>query len=432
MDEIASMTGSRQLSEGRRRLLLAAILVLATAVLSVGITHDYRLKHEDNNALYATIARSHLLLGLSTTRGQDLMVQRDTHQGTFYAHHPPGIGLILAGAMAVTGYDDPPLVRGVAIAFHLLSLLLFYRILRQVLGEHEALLGALLFAILPEAAFFGRMLNHEPMALPALLLMVERYLAYLRHGGRWRLAAMTLAAAWGALVAWLAFFAIAACAAHAALGVRRGRSRAGSALVTLLAAGIALFALDLVHIGWVLGWDYSDLLHTLTSRSGAGGGIDPVHWLSHQLDLHRRYFTGTGLIALIWLAFRVVRGGWRTVRHRCRSGLEPAEEVAAIFLLAGIGYLLAFNAAADKHHYWQFVLLPADAIAMVLLWRRVTTWVRRRKGTARIARAVVPAVIVAEVLVTSAITLYSRHTTVEPYCVQTVATIRQELLDHYR
>jgi len=419
----------RKIGIAHNRLLLAGFLTLATALLCVGLESDYRLKHEDNNALFATIARSHLELGLGATRGHDVLFNRGSNTGQFYAHHPPGAGLILAGVMSVTGRDDPLLVRGVAVAFHLVSLGLFYRILRRTLGESEALLGALLFAILPQAAFFGRMLNHEPMVLPALLLMVDRYLAFMERGGWRRLAGTTMAAVWGALVAWLAFFVLAACSVHALLHLRWVRERARPALLTLVVTGGALFALDLAHLGWVVGWDYGELIQVLTSRTGARGDVEPLRWLSHLADVHRRYFTATGLVALIWLGSRVVRRSWEALRRGSEPDLEPAEQMAAIFLLAGLGYLLVFNAAAAKHHYWHFALLPADVIAMVLLWRRVLAWARAGgSGWRTWARRAVPVLIAAEVLISSTTTLWKRHTTDEPYCLETVAAMRRDLL----
>ncbi len=50
---------------------VAAIFVLQLLLLLTGINRDYQLKHEDNNALHATFARSHLRLGLAITRGQN-------------------------------------------------------------------------------------------------------------------------------------------------------------------------------------------------------------------------------------------------------------------------------------------------------------------------------------------------------------------------
>ena len=141
MDERGSRYAppGREIGGPRRRLLFAAILVLAAALLCIGVRRDYRLKHEDNNALYSTIARSHLELGLGTHRGQDLLFNRRAQIGQVYAHHPPGIGLLLAGAMAATGRDGPALVRGVAIGFHLLSLVLLYGLLRRSSAPRSAL-----------------------------------------------------------------------------------------------------------------------------------------------------------------------------------------------------------------------------------------------------------------------------------------------------
>ena len=53
------------------RLAVALIFLLQLALLAIGITRDYRLKHEDNNALHATFARAHLQLGLGTTKAQN-------------------------------------------------------------------------------------------------------------------------------------------------------------------------------------------------------------------------------------------------------------------------------------------------------------------------------------------------------------------------
>ena len=64
--------------------------------MAIGITRDYRLKHEDNNALHATFARAHLQLGFETTKGQNYFHNPATGSGEFYANHPPGPGLVLA------------------------------------------------------------------------------------------------------------------------------------------------------------------------------------------------------------------------------------------------------------------------------------------------------------------------------------------------
>src|SRR5688572_26737602 len=89
----------------RRSPAIVAVFVLQIAVLTIGITRDYRLKHEDNNAFHATFARSHLVLGLDATRGQNYFYSPVSSSGMFYRNHPPGPGLALAIAYGVTGND---------------------------------------------------------------------------------------------------------------------------------------------------------------------------------------------------------------------------------------------------------------------------------------------------------------------------------------
>jgi len=203
------------------RWCVLPIVVLALVLLSIGVTLDYRLKHEDNNAMHAAFARDHLLAGFGVTRAQDAFVNPDNGRVTFYAHHPPGCGLLLAGAFAITGSDRPVVVRSVAIAATLLTLILLWRLVRREEGPRAALVAAAAFAILPQAAFYGRMVNHEVLALPAIVLLVDRYFATARGGGWRTTAGLATAAAVGALLAWVTFFAIAACAVHAVLSIRR-------------------------------------------------------------------------------------------------------------------------------------------------------------------------------------------------------------------
>ena len=107
------------------RLSVAAIFALQLGLLAIGITRDYRLKHEDNNALHATFARAHLQLGFETTKGQNYFHNPATGSGVFYANHPPGPGLVLAAAYYLTGNDGPLITRATAAAFHVFAALLF-------------------------------------------------------------------------------------------------------------------------------------------------------------------------------------------------------------------------------------------------------------------------------------------------------------------
>ena len=407
---------------GEPKWLIIPVAVLALVLLSIGVTRDYRLEHEDNNAMHATFAHNHLAAGLRATRAHDAFVNPGTGRVEYYAHHPPGCGLVLAAAFAVTGSEEPLVVRAVAIAATLLSLVLVWRLVRREEGAPAALVAAIAFAVLPQAAFYGRMVNHEVLALPCVVILVDRYFATARGGG-WRAAtAMAASAVVGALLAWVMFFAIAACAIHAALSIRRPQlyPAAGRALALLAALGAALFALDVAHIAWVRGGDLSDLAGIFSRRVGAGQDYGAVQWVRKMFGFSRRLATLSGTLALVWLATRIVRGVAGKVR------MKPVEEVAAVFLAAGLGYLIVFNWGAWQHHYWQFPLLPAVVIALALA---VTALGRGAiEGRHRTVSRVVLALLILEVVATSAVGLYARHTTPEDRVIKAVETFRSRCL----
>ncbi len=398
------------------------VLILAAMILSIGIGHDYRLKHEDNNALHAAFGRAHVGAGLGVTKGHDAYVNRKNGRVHFYAHHPPGCGLVLGGVFAVTGSSSPPVVRGVAISATLATLVLLWWIVRREAGPRPALVSALAFAVLPQAAFYGRMVNHEVLVLPFIVLLVDRYFAFARGGSMRTMIGLTFAATAGALFSWAIFFTLAACAVHAVISVRRRDAypAAGQALALVLSLGAVLFAIDLAHIAWVKGGDLSDLAAIFSSRVGADQLYGPFEWAHKMLGFSRRLATASGTIALIWLAVRTVRA------LLGKSPLRPLEEFTAVFLGGGLGYLIVFNWGAWQHHYWQFPLLPAVAVALALAVTAIAE--NAREGRRRMAYRVLLGLIILEVMTASTAALYKRHTTPEDRVIQAVESLQSRFL----
>jgi len=399
-----------------------AIFTLQIVLLTIGITRDYQLKHEDNNALHATFARSHLQLGLGTTRGQNYFYNPTSHEGTFYPNHPPGPGLILAVFYGLTGHDGPVVTRAVAIGFHVLGTWLFYGLARRVLKQRwEVILALLLYVVLPESAFFGRMLNHEILVLPAAILLVRAYWESVAGDwprSRW-MTAMGLAAAWAACSGWAGFFAIGACALHSAWEafVRRN-PRATPPFILLTAAGGMLFAGTIAHLLSVRGGDVAHLRTLMASRMGTGEGGRHLAWLGRIIELHWRYFglaSAAGLAAMVYRAFR-----WKAAPR------DPAQEVGLIFLLAGGGYVAAFLFNATKHDYWQFLLLPASALGVALLVRgvRAATSLPARRSL----RRVLLGLVIFDIALATAVTLVQRHVKKEGYCIRIVQELRRDVL----
>lgn len=396
--------------------LLLPIAAGALAILCIGLGRDYVLKHENNNALYTSFARSHLELGLAVTRGHDLFYSRGTEVTGFYAHHPPGIALVLAAAFWLTGEDGPVTTRLVAITFTMSALLLIAALVRRELGPCEGLLAAGIFAILPQSAFYGRMVNHEILALPAIIVVVASYHDFAATGRKRSALLLALAAAVGTFLAWATFFALAACGAHALLRYRRRGAR--TALLLLAPLSLALFAANIMHILHVKQDELADLSSIFLRRVGAGQEYSAFDWLSKMSSFSLRLFCVTGTLALIWLAIRVGR------RWMASESVRPIEEMGAIFAGAGVGYLVVFNWGAWQHHYWQYPLLPAVVIATVLAFEALAVKARRAERR----RQVLLVLALIEIVASSTLGLYKRHSRIDAFVVERVETLRAQHL----
>ena len=82
----------------RRLILRAALVLYAFGILSIGLTRDWRLRHEDNGAMHTTLALSHLRLGIAATRAHDMFFNPHSGEASPYGHHPPATALLVAGA----------------------------------------------------------------------------------------------------------------------------------------------------------------------------------------------------------------------------------------------------------------------------------------------------------------------------------------------
>jgi hypothetical protein len=193
--------------------------VYAFSLLSIGLTRDWRLRHEDNGAMHTTLALSHQRLGLSRTRGHDLFFNPHTGEATPYGHHPPATALIVAGAFSLTGSDSPAVARLAVIAFHLGSVFLLTRLLMEFFTPLQALLGGFVMATLPMSTYFGRMVNYEPLCLFAVMLQLYGYVRQKLADARglaWLVSGIVL----GGLIDWTSFFFAGTLAVIEALDLR--------------------------------------------------------------------------------------------------------------------------------------------------------------------------------------------------------------------
>jgi len=396
----------------------AGVLLVAALVLSIGLTRDWCLLHEDNGAFFTTLALSHLRLGLGTTRAHDMLVLTETGEVHPYGHHPPGVALLLAAAFAASGSDAPTVARGVAIAVHLGSIALALALLGRLLPPRLATAGALFFAVVPMSAFFGRMVGYEPFALFPVLLQLLGWTRFRQVGGREGLGLLTAGIVVGGLIDWAPFFFAGLLAIVEALDRMAKRTPSSAALAVLLGTGAGVAALAVAHLA--LAGGLVGLREVLAKNRPLGGGPPPVDFLLGQLEGFRRYFTHAGLASAVAVALALGRP-----RGGLGRALLPDEPVLRRFLavtaLAPLAWVLAAPAWANVHPYWKFYFLPYAATSAALV---IGTLARGVSSRPRLFRSLV-ALFALEVAATSVYMLRLRHTRPGDYAVQEVAKIRR-------
>jgi len=408
-------------------MMQLALALYCFGILSIHLTADWRLRNEDNGAMHTTLALSHRQLGLARTRAHDLFFNPHTGQALRYGHHPPATALLLAGAFALTGSDSPAVARLSVIAFHLGSVFLVTSLLGEFFGTRRRLLGGFVMATLPMSAYFGRMVNYEPLCLFFVIVQLRAYVRFKQMGRRRDLLWLATGVVAGGFVDWPSFFFAAALAGVELIDVVRRRSPTLTLLAVLVASAASGLLFDLWHL-WYAGRDSMAALVNIVSsnRPVWEQNFTVSRFLFGQIDTFRRYFTDVGLISVLFTAVCLARP--RAQLSRRLFDVANAGVLKRVLVAGGgaaVGYVLAAPWWAMTHQYWQFFFLPVVVISMVLLWGLLQGAIAAHPTRLLYGLRVA---CVLEVLIASAYWIQFRHTRVEGYAVQATAMFRATYL----
>lgn len=406
---------------------LLAVVLYAFALLSIGLTRDWKLLHEDNGAIHTTFALSHLRLGLAGTRAHDLFFDPRTGQSAIYGHHPPAMALALAGAFALTGSDSVAVARLVPIFFHLGSLVLFAMLLHRLFSPRWALFGAFLAATLPMSSYFGRVVNYEPLCLFAVLIQLSGWARFRQSGSRAALGWLAFGVVLGGLIDWPAFFFAGAIAIAEAIDLARNRHRPVAPLLVVVVSASVVLLFDLWHL-WYAGHGSLAAFRDVLARELPGGakGVSFPRFASTQFETFRRYFTHAGLLSSIAVAAALARPRGRL--FRVLLAVPDPETTTRLLAASGgaaLGYVLAAPWWSSTHAYWQFHFLPFVVVSMILVCRFLA---KEASPGQRLGARVLLALYLVEVVVTSGYVLRIRHRKVGAFAVQKTLEYRAKYL----
>jgi hypothetical protein len=341
--------------------------------------------------------------------------------------HPPLFSLLVGAEAWLLGARDladvtPEMIRPVAIALSTLSIVLLYALGRRVLPWPAALVGAALLATAPVAVLFGRAVESENLLAPILLLsllVTHRLLTgegrrpaiaglvllcvaasltkvpgitvgvacgvVLLVGGRWRLAALAVAAGvvglllyagYGALLDWHTFTAVLSAQEARRHGVM------GAYEFIVAPAAIGSSARD---GWWILGWIGMGAL-----LAGRSRGARLLPWAALVFATAILLFGDERLVLRFgWYRIAVYPLVYAAAAYVC---WEAVKEVALLPLLA---FLVLGGAAAASFgltsavEAWMPSPVIVSVILAVVLLPTVVAAVRKQSGVARrLAQAV--------------------------------------------
>lgn len=294
----------------------------------------------------------------------------------FYWHHPVLIHVLTGVSFRLLGVHEWA-ARLVPIALSTLSFGLLYGLALRWWGRRGAVATAVAFTFLPLQAFYGKMVNHEPLVL-ALGITLVWLLVRFHEARRWRhVVAAGLLALLGSFSDWPFFLILAAVGLFELLReIANWREDRDLRFVVVLSVAALAGAVAVVYYLIQFSGDVGGFKKLFTDRSGAeGGSYGPVAlW-----DRRDWYWLLFGPIA-------TVAGGLWLVTLPARAALRrlgPADALIGGSFLVGTAWLVLFTQAAHIHEYWVFYLVPFLALS--------SAWALRAVG--RAAGRVVAAVV---------------------------------------
>lgn len=351
----------------------ALLLAVYAAGLTHGLSHPWIGLHDWNGAFFSQLARNLLRYPLEIHGGMPLVAVGEAvpppEERSIYATHPAGLVWLVAGSFVLFGETEWA-ARLVPIVCSLGALVLLVRLVAKCQNYDTAWLTGLLYATMPLAVYFGRMVNHEPVGVFFMLAALTAWTEAVEEQGgarRWRWAwwPAWAGATWAMIwVDWSGLLFTGLMGLHAVHEYRQrglpGRALLGMAATT--AAGATSMLVHLVYAG--LSGRWADLWAIFLSRSvtpagdglGKGGAAPGAVWDYTVQNLTWPMILAAAVGLAVWCLRRHGDPNPPTAgprRATCRA--------ARVLPATGLLWLVVFWRQYELHNYWLFYLGPVVA-----------------------------------------------------------------------
>lgn len=365
----------------KRHWLFLLIFLLAFFFITTNVNQPWATAYEDNGLAFSSIGVNQIRFGLAYTKGQSVAdteaLNADLPKSIpgvpasqefqylltgpihpfFYCDHPPLLGLTIAGAFEVFGYDFW-VVRLVPLVYALATLVLFYLLVTMLFDRAVAQLASFLYATFPMMAYFGRNVAHEAPTLFWTMALLTGYVHWQRSQKRRWLILMVASIMIGGFYGWPMFYF--SCILFIVDWITSRRFNRTLALTTVLPA-VLTFGLVFAQIYWALNGNLKPVIDVFFVRTGSKTyGNGPTSILNDLLVLwhlnakgYARWSTLVLPLVAVFLVRRARAEGW-SLRIR----------VLVMTFLFGLSHILIFPGGAFFHVYWQFYFLPFYSLSI--------------------------------------------------------------------
>lgn len=353
---------------------VVVILLLMWALLLVRLNAPWVGHHDGNGTWISAVARNYAIYGASELGYLQLYNPGPATPETyrFYLNHPPLITWTVTVFGQVFGQepDGAPMemaARLVSIFSTMIGMSAFFVIGRRAFGECVALWALALYALTPMIAYFGRMPNHEPLALLFLYIFAAVMLNWLRQPtpARWLL--MLVCAVLAMWTAWASAFML---AAFGLFVLWHGRTPQRLQMIVL--GGVTLVATAAIPLfyEWQRPGAIAELQEAFLYRSSNQSGSDGSESFTAFEFISRLIMQSFPLMTLT----PIILGIWGLFARRQGMGIVYA------LMLGTVGYMLVFRNAFHIHDYYKIFFLPGLALsaAAILVYILRTPRLKRR------------------------------------------------------
>ena len=303
-----------------RPLLL--ILLISSFLLTLNIGARWWGPGDENGAWISAVVRNYQRYGASELRFLQVLNEAPAAPDTlrYYNHHPPLVSWISAISVSLFGSFEVGL-RWVSISATLVGIALFYVLSRQLVKQRQALWATAFYAFTPMMAYYGRMPDHEALALVWLL---SYFIVFLR----WR-EQPTAKYWWGlvifaVLAAWTAWATLLFIGLSILVSLRPAAYRKQAFMLSVLTLLSVVIMLGYYQLAW--SGTFEDLMQAFIWRSSSLSGRSDTsaftiaEFIIRQLG-HMVFFVHTRLA--IPCGFRLVvssrQNNFRTTNHAVHS-----------------------------------------------------------------------------------------------------------------